>query len=780
MESNNKGMVSLKEVAKFCLEYRGDVEYYTSDTPIGTEATEADYLVKYYIDLVYQVVNKKKKDQGETILGDKIAVFSLCRRYGVWAEGIEMFKMKNSKAFSPIKFQCESRLVKLHGIEKSVNTPIEFCGPGKGIDATDFNRIDKYYFVNKINFHSIFFNYRNVRAAHGYPLSWITDLRPSTIRGVKQKEHFAPALKKSRAGIDTCSDEEVPLPHQRLIMDTLRPFSPIKSELVAYRTGSGKTKIMKQVLENFAHFPNRKLILLPTDEVRAELFKEMSKQPSAYSSFFKSNGKLERVLYTDVDDGVVRENLDPFSTKFSVEAQSPALMKSNLTNFASYIRAVANNHIHGSVVILTFYQFYSIIEDASNATDYQGMANFVDDNGRLTLDGAMVLVDEAHLLVSDKQTQMTPMLQGIHTFLKEQARLLYCLGLFTATPFSNLREIIKYRGMLNIDDSHSFQSIAQNYLAYYGGRSPILFNDERYSIEKVENTMMDNAILIVPQLKGRTWASGNPEQKGSTQAVSQYILSEIKKRFPANTDAIDWWTKLSEFTSDEQYIFQTTFMNDLGRLMFPKGHTVAAHLKDMMTRRKFKYLEAKTSVDRQKAKEIRAVVMLDMGDGLQELSDILRNMKIDHMLFGTAKYEWFPLSQVFSNKFDDKLAEIENRDITGSYRDEDIVDLFNDNPDDIAIMLFNSYEPEGINIHSVTHMHVVTETHDDDRMGQIVGRINRLCGGKYGKTLEDKSIIFHQFGNYDYCNAVNMRKTWSIESLNPPEIEDNYVCAMRK
>lgn len=77
-------------------------------------------------------------------------------------------------------------------------------------------------------------------------------------------------------------------PYQKTVKFLVHPFSPIQRMLVAHRTGSGKTRTMIELLDNFFHDPRPKIVVLPTQSIVLEFIKELLKFPNRYLDFAKA------------------------------------------------------------------------------------------------------------------------------------------------------------------------------------------------------------------------------------------------------------------------------------------------------------------------------------------------------------------------------------------------------------------------------------------------------------------------------------------------------------
>mmetsp|Transcript_29295 Transcript_29295/g.68177 ORF Transcript_29295/g.68177 Transcript_29295/m.68177 type:complete len:1214 (-) Transcript_29295:63-3704(-) len=75
-------------------------------------------------------------------------------------------------------------------------------------------------------------------------------------------------------------------PHQEVPIALLQPGSPVHRLLVDHPTGSGKTREMVGVLENFFHDPRAKVPIFPKEAVCQNFYAELLRWPSRYRDFF--------------------------------------------------------------------------------------------------------------------------------------------------------------------------------------------------------------------------------------------------------------------------------------------------------------------------------------------------------------------------------------------------------------------------------------------------------------------------------------------------------------
>jgi len=89
--------------------------------------------------------------------------------------------------------------------------------------------------------------------------------------------------KKSNGDKSACPEAQ---PHQEVVKFLMHPKSPISRLLVDHPTGSGKTREMILVLDNFFYDPRPKVPIFPRDTVCRNFYTELLRWPSRYRDYF--------------------------------------------------------------------------------------------------------------------------------------------------------------------------------------------------------------------------------------------------------------------------------------------------------------------------------------------------------------------------------------------------------------------------------------------------------------------------------------------------------------
>lgn len=359
--------------------------------------------------------------------------------------------------------------------------------------------------IQKSHFHESKYRGLEIEAALGYPLSWIKQSNNPEY----QKDHDNAKLldleffqnKYIKDDLDESNYErnkrlcrakgELLFNHQKFVKYTLRPYSPVRSLIVNSRTGSGKTRMMQVVLENFGCFPNLKIVLFPTPVLREAFYNEYVSKYSKYYDIdteIQVDKKAVKGIKREIrrrSDGISYEVLDSFNVKYGTnkDCDEECTVRGKYDNplFEDYHMMVEEGKSKGVTLVLTYRQFYDMCKDRNTKG-----SDCLYRNGYFDLSGATVLVDEAHLLVSDYEGITGTMMKEIKETLEKHAKNLYTIGLFTATPFEILEHITKYKKLLHAKYSNP-EKIALNHMMYYSnGKSEYMFNGENIQFVDVE------------------------------------------------------------------------------------------------------------------------------------------------------------------------------------------------------------------------------------------------------------------------------------------------------
>lgn len=100
---------------------------------------------------------------------------------------------------------------------------------------------------------------------------------------VMQKAGIAATFPKGPLEASVCPPLQ---PHQEAAIFLLHPRSPVQRLLVDHPTGSGKTREMLGVLDNFFHDPRPKVPVFPKEPVCRNFYIELLKWPTQYRDYF--------------------------------------------------------------------------------------------------------------------------------------------------------------------------------------------------------------------------------------------------------------------------------------------------------------------------------------------------------------------------------------------------------------------------------------------------------------------------------------------------------------
>ena len=181
--------------------------------------------------------------------------------------------------------------------------------------------------------------------------------------------------------------------------------------------------------------------------------------------------------------------------------------------------------------------------------------------------------------------------------------------------------------------------------------------------------------------------------------------------------------------------------------------------------------------------EWRFMIMIDNDHGLVEMSKLLQQYKVPHVIhgfdgrIGTLRSAKLLQTNLVHDNITAKLAKFDQCD-EGYYKDKDILRLYNDNPEEIPVLLSNSSSPEGFNVYKTSNLFVA----GGDKMTplaleQALGRINRMCN----QTTARKKIIVYSLDENKTCPRESDRiESGYIDSelYDKPSITEPNTCSV--
>ena len=690
------------------------------------------------------------------------------------------------------------------------------------------------HLIPGINVSALFFVNTVIEAGMNYPINWMnTDVKSKNPTDIVDNDFFKKhVMDNDSSKWCTPENKDKLLPHQQYVEYVMRPFSPLNALLVDFRTGSGKTRAMIAALENFVDVPNRKLVLLPTEVLRQQFYTEMKTSSDVYMPYMVDNRITHPVRKTSTDNhGRRYEVLDTFTTTFSFVKNPDAVDDTTIYNFQTYFENSSKRRRNiqdvdppmGSTVVLTFSQFHNMLKQ--DMEKIKGMRHFVK-NGKFTLEGALVLVDEAHLLVYGNDEEGTDNVTGRRVFdnirkVLEDEKSIAFTGLFTATPFTDLNDISCYRKLLHTD-MQTTVDLCKNYLSYFNIMKPPLYNRETY-----------HSVIVPPSPLLMERVKKYPETPSHLKTNIWLMKKDvIRLEKPLNL-LLKYIGNLSNYPSEEWYTMSVVKqyekmvgkVNDHTALLFPKGKMVLDKIFEQRRRREnfisflniWKSAKADNFKDNKwhlvfnkdncstyilkairkfsnqinpdqnqislmdkiidkeskRNNQDRSVVMIDPPSGIVEMSMLLTASNIYHVVFGmesntVSMKNWSPLQLSITDitYFEKKYKD---RTLKNTIKNEDIQEFFNEHVD-VQVMLFNSFRPEGVNIYNTVESHVITIYDDTNKTLQMGGRTNRMCGGfEFGITLDDKRLFHYHFEDkkYDkYSDIIARRNEWGEHAID--------------
>jgi hypothetical protein len=342
-----------------------------------------------------------------------------------------------------------------------------------------------------------------------FPVQWLTEHEGDAMRHQRDEDgdsnsmtrkSFSESKAYLTSGLQSLNlhrDEKCPVnqdlsydqPHQQILKYAFRPFGPISRILATHRTGSGKTRSIVNVMENYYFSHRRKIVIVPSDTVRFEVFKEIfrpyrsvekddddpskSRTASRYGKiqmYFKQNG-IQGIghgdLVTNAETGVDDREIDTFNGFFSKKNLLKKYMV-DLNNARDNVGEMAGDetrnrnvdrradlfleeykhvtHHHGDTVpapsapylVITFKEMLDSIRYARNTSDLQYIVGtemmymqpsnkFHVDFSKINFQNSLIICDEAHKLYLPENAPILELIKA-HKYKNMN------LGLFTATP----------------------------------------------------------------------------------------------------------------------------------------------------------------------------------------------------------------------------------------------------------------------------------------------------------------------------------------------------------
>jgi hypothetical protein len=264
---------------------------------------------------------------------------------------------------------------------------------------------------------------------------------------MKQEQHIKYVCENLSGVKDTC-DTSTLTKHQALASKCISPISMVKRLLVAYKTGSGKSNIIRDILSRYItnHNDVKILVIVPTISEKNEFInKVLNEEPLLFDQSIDPSKSVE----------VIRRG----QTALEVKDDQKLIKMSN----------------SGSLLVATLNEMSTYIKQGSMDNTVSGAMFKRSVNGvtELNLDGVLCIVDEAHvLLLEDKWAEIVE-------YMHERIEEMHSCVLFTATPFTTDTEISKYADFFDMDQSGNIVTLFfKNCCLWYDGLSTELFAKE--------------------------------------------------------------------------------------------------------------------------------------------------------------------------------------------------------------------------------------------------------------------------------------------------------------
>jgi len=276
-------------------------------------------------------------------------------------------------------------------------------------------------------------------------------------------------------------------PHQEVVKFLLHPQSPVSRLLVDHPTGSGKTREMISVLDNFFQDPRPKVPIFPKEPVCRNFYAELLRWPCRYRDFFSCLRPRHAAQASGSRDWRSRrgavwdlsELSDVVLRELCTEAREVLEMKGwfYMGKMRRDRQAAFQQRFPNELLMAAPLRALRYTSAGGKHTELRGgwpisalLKVEFDRAGKNVYSNKIVLMDEAHNLVRT-QTQYGEQLARLRELL-HGARGMVLAG-FTGTPI--LSEPCEGQQLLDIVKGHGAQSLDQGFLSSFPMRPPSLF-----------------------------------------------------------------------------------------------------------------------------------------------------------------------------------------------------------------------------------------------------------------------------------------------------------------
>lgn len=288
---------------------------------------------------------------------------------------------------------------------------------------------------------------------------------------------------------DTSVACPLPQPHQEATTFLLHPQSPVSRLLVDHPTGSGKTREMIDVLNNYFYDPRAKVPIFPKEPVCRNFYAELLRWPSRYRDFFCCLGPQEMVARAARDENwrLKRDHLWDTSCFSDEELRELCKQMRIVLEMKSwfymgrmrkvmrdqFVERFPDDPLPAAPLRALRYTSAGGAHTKLGADDKPVSALLkigFDTNDYNVYSGKIVIMDEVHNLVR-VQTMYGEQLDRLRTLLS-RARGLVLAG-FTGTPI--LSEPQEGRQLLDILKGPEQSSCDEGFISSFPMRPPPLF-----------------------------------------------------------------------------------------------------------------------------------------------------------------------------------------------------------------------------------------------------------------------------------------------------------------
>jgi hypothetical protein len=495
--------------------------------------------------------------------------------------------------------------------------------------------------------------------------------------------------------------------YQKLVVEMFRPYTDFNKNLVVYRTGSGKSRVMMDCVDNF-YDEASVLVILPNDTVKAQFYTDMlghdeyrltkyalpilRERYQAEKGGWNGVSALVKWAVLKLKNAQDREKLDMANRVF---ADLPSI-KRNVDAMCKKHHAPEPHKPNGSIMVCSFNWFRRAVDGIRLGNSIYGMENF-QKGDRLDLSEAVVIVDEAH--------------KFIHEFPDVDLSTGQYRLMMTATPLQQGEKVVeglatyaKRMGCEEPDDPTT-------YMVYYNGTKSTFKNDTVVFVKAkpAEGVFLDRA------RQPRT--DKKPHQNDRT-FISDWAW---------------WWEALYHKLGrivDDYHLVDDDESQELYESYEPwKPTPINMDVSDILKRDLARYypkLSMLKSILEDRVAKRRALVACNESNALEVLLHFVgRTLNLTYVYIAPGNKKGESRSNVFQGDDSDVLTDLFNT----QEKHQRYCQLY------ILNAGLKENEPaEGVNVRGVDFTVIMPVFRTAEEYMQVIGRVNRMCYGGTDKT----------------------------------------------